>query len=122
MTVDKPEAKRIPVDYDYEAVHPGFLKGLAQIAAYATEKYGSWSQYKETRLVGEKSPLNHAAEHLRMYRCGEPYERFDKSPRWHLVAAAYNLMMEYFYYSKFGPEIHPLVADERRRGDGNDGQ
>lgn len=107
-------AKRLPVDFDYEAIHPDFLKGLAQIAVYATEKYGSWSQYKDFRLTGEKSPLNHAFEHIRMYRCGEPYERFDGSLRWHLVAAAYNLMMEFFYFARFGPETHPLIAEERR--------
>lgn len=103
--------KRVPVDYVYEAINPTFLKWMARIGAYASEKYGAWDQYKHERLVGEKSPINHAYEHLRSYQMGEPYDRFDGDVRWHLVGVAYNAMMEFFYCTKFGHLLHPLNVE-----------
>lgn len=105
------KVKRVPVDYIYTAINPEFLKGLARIAAYAAEKYGSWSQYTAARLEGDKSCINHVYEHLRSYQCGEPHDKFG-DVRMHLVAAAYNLMMAHLYHSKFGPEEHPLVPKD----------
>jgi hypothetical protein len=104
--------KRVPVAFRYDAVNPMFLKGLAMIGHYASEKYGSFEQYAEERLVGEKSPLNHAMEHLRQYVMGEPYDHFDGDLKWHLVAAGYNCMMEFLYLAKFGHVKHPLTVDE----------
>ena len=100
---------RVPVDYIYTAIHPHFLKALAKIAAYANEKYGSWDQYLPERLVGEKDPLNHVYEHLRQYQCGEAYDHFDGDLKWHLAAAAYNLMMCWHYHGKFGHIPHPAI-------------
>lgn len=91
------ETKREPVNFDHNALDPRFLHALARIAGHAKEKYGSWEQYKNSRLTGEKSPINHIYEHLNQYRLGENYDRFEGSKKWHLVAAAYNLMMEYVY-------------------------
>jgi hypothetical protein len=102
------EAKRVPVNYRYDALNPTFLLWMARIGSYATEKYGDWSQYTHSRLVGMHSPVNHIYEHLRSYAEGLPYDHFDKDVRWHLVAVAYNAMMEFFYYGKFGPIEHPL--------------
>ena len=99
---------RVPVDYRYDAVNPNFLKGLAMIGAYASEKYGSFEQYTGARLEGEKSPVNHIYEHLRRFQMQEDYEHFDGHPRWHLVAIAYNCMMEFFYVTKHGLAKHPL--------------
>lgn len=107
------EVKRVPVDFRYDAINLDFLKGLARIGGYAAEKYGSWEQYSNARLTGEKSPLNHAYEHLRQYAVGEPYDHFDGDVKWHLVAAAYNLMMEFFYATKWGPARHPLVVERK---------
>ena len=99
-------AKREPVDYRYDAINPLFLKCLARIGAYGAEKYGSFDNYKESRLTGDKSPINHIYEHLRAYREEEPYERFDGHTRWHLVAIAYNAMMEFFYQEdKAAPSV-----------------
>ena len=103
--------KRVPVDFDYAAIHPQFLKGLARIAGYAAGKYGSCHQYLGSRFVGDKSPINHAYDHIRAYREREAYDHFDGHPRWHLVAAAYNLMMEWVYDLKFGPEKSPFDAE-----------
>lgn len=111
---DDDQPKRVPVDFNYEAVNPDFLKRLAMIGSYAAEKYGSWHQYTRARLVGEKSPINHAYEHIRCYVAGEPYDKFDGDPKWHLVAAAYNLMMSYFYDQKFGRIEHPLLNFEKK--------
>lgn len=104
--------KREPVDHDYTALNWDFIKAMAWIPLHAAEKYGSWHQYTAARLSGEKSPANHAIEHIARYLKGEPYDKLDGHPRRHLVAAAYNLMMAYYYDKKFGPEKHPLVVDE----------
>lgn len=109
MSEDEKKPIRVSVDYIYEAINPEFLHGFARIGGYAAEKYGAWDQYTHARLVGEKSPLNHAQDHMRQFRIRKPYDRWDGDIRWHLVAAGYNLMMEYFYTSKWGPIDHPLV-------------
>jgi hypothetical protein len=99
--------------YRYDALNPTFLKWMAKIGAYAAEKYGSWEQYRDGRLEGEKSPVNHIHEHLRAYVMGEPHDHFDGDVRWHLVAVAYNAMMEFFYCTKWGHVPHPLTVSER---------
>lgn len=102
------EPRRVPVDFRYDALNPTFLKWLARIGSYAAEKYGAWEQYREARLTGEKSPVNHIYEHLRSFQMGEPYDHFDGDVRWHLVAVAYNAMMEFYYVTRFGFVKHPL--------------
>jgi hypothetical protein len=110
------DVKRVPVDFRYDAINPDFLKRLARIGHYAAEKYGSWEQYTPARLTGEKSCINHVYEHLRQYQLGEPHDKFG-DVRMHLVAAAYNLMMEHFYCSKFGHVKHPLHVEEKVDGE-----
>jgi hypothetical protein len=100
---------RHPVAFRYDAINPSFLKRLALLAGYASEKYGSWDQYTTARLIGEKSPYNHIHEHLRAYITNEKYDHFDGDPSWHLVAVAYNAMMEFYYRTKFGHLKHPLT-------------
>jgi hypothetical protein len=108
--------KRVPVDFIYEALNPTFLKWMAKIGTYAGEKYGSWHQYKDARLAGDKSPINHIYEHLRQFVMGEPYDHFDGDVRWHLVAIAYNAMMSFYYVTKFGFVPHPLTVDVEAPG------
>ena len=108
------EVKRVPVDYRYDAINPAFLKMLARIGMYADQKYGAWDQYTKTRLVGNKSPVNHIQEHLRAFVAGEKYDHFDGDVRWHLAAIAYNAMMEYFYTTKWGHVRHPLHVDPKQ--------
>ena len=110
----QPTVKRVPVDHDYTALNWDFIKAMAWIPLYAAEKYGSWQQYRDARLRGEKSPINHAIEHLRMYIAGEPYDKRDGHVRYHLAAAGYNIMMEWYYLARFGHEAHPLVVDKQR--------
>jgi hypothetical protein len=104
--------KRVPVDFRYDAVNPDFLLALAKIGSYASEKYGSWSQYTGARLLGDKDPVNHIYEHLRQYQMNEGYDHFDGDVRWHLVAVAYNAMMSFWYHSKWGALRHPLDLKE----------
>lgn len=105
---DEKTVKREPVDFDFTALNWDFIKQLAQIPPYAAEKYGSWEQYRDARLRGEKSPMNHIIEHARQYMMGEPYEKFDKHLGRQLVAIAYNAMMEWYYLHRWGHEAHAL--------------
>ncbi len=111
--VGETKVKRVPVDYRYDCINLTFLKWMAKIGAYATEKYGAWEQYRDARLVGEKSPVNHIYEHLRQFAAGERYDHFDGDVRWHLVAVAYNAMMEFYYVTKYGHVPHPLMTQEK---------
>jgi hypothetical protein len=109
QTATTPEAKRDPVEFRYDAVLPGFLKQLAEIGHYASQKYGSWDSYLAGRLTGEKSPVNHIYEHLRAYAEGEPYEHFEGDVSRHLVAVSYNAMMMWAYHKLYGPAKHPFT-------------
>jgi hypothetical protein len=81
-------AIRHKVGYRYDALNVDFLKRMAEIAAYAGEKYGVPEQYTTSRLVEDRSPINHIYEHLRQYQLGETYDHFDGDPRYHLAAVA----------------------------------
>jgi len=107
MSADEPKVKRLPVDTIFTALNPEFMRRLAKIASYASEKYGSWEQYTRARLDGEKSCISHAIDHVMHYQAGDRYDHFDGATEWHLVAAAYNLMMQFYYHSVFGPEPSP---------------
>ena len=103
------EVRRDPVKFRYDAVLPGFLRQLAEVGHYAAEKYGSWEQYLDARLEGNKSPVNHIYEHLRQYQEGEAYDHFEGDVSRHLVAVAYNAMMEWAYCRLCGPPKHPFA-------------
>ena len=109
---DEQTAKRNPVEFNYTGLNPTFLKWLAKIPVYTNDKYGSFTQYTKSRLKGEQSPMNHMIEHWRQYISNEPYDHFDGDVRWHLVAIAYNAMMEFYYHSVYGPEQHPLIENK----------
>ena len=106
---DKKEAKREPVDYLYSGLNWNFIKAMARIARYATEKYGSAEQYADSEFTGEKSPINHIPEHLRSYWAAEGHDHFGEDPSWHLVAIAYNCMMEFLYASRRGVKASKLA-------------
>ena len=102
--VSSKTAKRQPVDFQYHRLNWNFIKLMAQIADYAANKYGSVEQYTDSRLEGEKSPLNHMAEHMRQYIAREPHDKFTDI-RFHLAAIAYNAMMEMWYLDHGGPTV-----------------
>lgn len=101
--------------YRYDALNWDFIKMMAEIAEYAGEKYGAPEQYTISRLEGNQSPINHIAEHLRQYTCGDPYDHFDSDVRYHLAAIAYNAMMEFWYCTVHGHKLNPLKEAEIER-------
>jgi hypothetical protein len=108
------KAKRFPVSFRWDGLNWDFLKMLAEIADYADKKYGSCEQYTNSRLEGNASPINHAYEHLRSYLAGEPHDHF-KDPRYHLAAAAYGCMMEFFYHTKWGHVTNVIMRRQRQK-------
>jgi hypothetical protein len=96
------EIKREPVNFDYEGLNWDFIKLQAEIAGYAKGKYGKIEQYTNGRLEGEKSPLNHMAEHMRMYMAREEHDKFG-TLKHQLAAIAYNASMEFYYLEHGGP-------------------
>lgn len=110
-SVDK-EARRHSVDFLYHLLNWDFIKDMARIAAYAHAKYGSVQQYTDSRLSGDKSPVNHMIEHIRMYQCEEKHDHFG-TVEMQLAAVAYNAMMEYYYYKVYGPEEYKLHVVEK---------
>lgn len=103
------KVKRQPVSFRWDALNWDFLKMLAEIAHYASGKYGSAEQYANGRLEQEKGPINHIYEHLRQYQAGEEHDHF-KDPRYHLAAIAYNAMMEYLYHTRWGHALSKLFG------------
>ena len=98
------EVKREPVNFDYEGLNWDFIKLQAEIAAHAKAKYGQIEQYANGRLEGEKSPLNHMAEHMRMYMAREEHDKFG-TLKHQLAAVAYNASMEFYYLEHGGPTV-----------------
>ena len=101
------EVKRHPVTYRFDGLNWDFIKMMAEICYLADQKYGSAEQYADGELKGEKSPLNHIPEHLRQYVTGEPHDYFE-DPIYHLVAIAYNAMMQALYHRRFGHRVSRL--------------
>lgn len=94
----KPKAKRNPTKYRYDILMPEFIEALALIAAYGAEKYGEYN-WQQSRLTGDKGPVNHMDKHLNAYKQRKPYDHLElsKEPKFHLAAVAFNAMMEYWY-------------------------
>jgi len=93
------EVKREEVGFKFQFLNWDFLRDMARICKYAEEKYGSTDQYCDGPLEGDKAPTNHICDHLADYLTGKPHDKFGDR-RFHLVAIAYNAMMEYFYLSR----------------------
>jgi hypothetical protein len=104
--------KRAPVDFRYDAINWDFVKMMARLAAYADGKYGTWDNYFEPRLTGEKSPINHIYEHLRQYTTGELHDHFTDRA-YHMAAIAYNAMMEVYYLQRYGFKPSPFNPTEQ---------
>jgi hypothetical protein len=108
---DRRKATRVPVKFNYTGLNFDFIQQMAEIVPYADAKYETFAQYTRSRMTGEASPINHLVEHARQYMMDEPYDHFDGDRGRHLVAIAYNAMIEWFYLKRFGPERHPLQLD-----------
>lgn len=97
-------AKRQPVDHQSHRLNWKFIRLMGKIAHYASEKYGSVEQYTDSRLEGEKSPMNHIVGHIEEYSSRKPHDKFGNLEM-QLAAIAYNAMMEYWYLTHGGPTI-----------------
>lgn len=95
-----PTAARANVSYRYDILAPEFLHCMAMLAEYGAEKYGELN-WQLSRLEGGKSPINHMMKHIQEYRMNTKYDHFDGSIKWHLVAIAFNAMMEFWYEEKY---------------------
>lgn len=105
LPLDQPEpikgAKRNPVDYLFQALDWNFIKALGQLAKYGADKYDDKDgtiNWKKSPLQRDKSPINHMVNHTTEYILGNKHPL--GSPKWHLVAIAFNAMMEFFWYEK----------------------
>lgn len=101
---EKQEAKRDKKSFRYDLISSSFIYEMARIANYGAEHYGELNWCK-SRLTGEKGPVNHIHNHLRLYQENELYDHSEigEDKKFHLVAIAFNAMMEYWY------ECHPEV-------------
>ena len=104
--------KRQPVNYAYQALNWNFIKLMAEIANYAADKYGSAEQYTNGRLEGQRSPLNHIAEHMRAYMARECHDHFEDLDH-QLAAIAYNAMMEFYYLHHGGPTTPDILYNSK---------
>lgn len=91
-------AKRIDRDIRYDLLDPLFLEYMAKVADFGAKKYGDLN-WQKSRLTRDKSPINHIYTHLGSYQKKEPYDHpeLGEDPKWHLVAIAFNAMMEFYY-------------------------
>jgi hypothetical protein len=96
------EAKRDEISVRYDIIDPDFLELMAKIADYGAKKYGDDFNWQKSRLEGNKSPINHIYQHLMSYRIKEPYDHTEVGEHFslHLVAIAFNAMMEFYYEKK----------------------
>lgn len=103
------EAKRNDIPLRFDLLDPEFLIGLAKTAHVGNQKYDTHLadvkpknitidqvNWKQSELKGADSPINHALKHIELYRAGIPDDE-DNQMSTHLVHAAFNLMMEYWY-------------------------
>jgi hypothetical protein len=93
-----------------EFLEPEFLQAVADIGWYGHQKYGKDS-FQHRRKLGDRSRgglertgtgqiLRHATEHMEAYAAGEKHDHFGTMAH-QLAAAAFNLMME-FYFANLG--------------------
>jgi len=91
------EAKRDPADFRFDLLDWEFIYSLALLAKFGADKYGELD-WQKSRLSGDKSPMNHIIRHFFSYKADEAYNHGDLTdPKYHLVAIAFNAMMEFWY-------------------------
>jgi dATP/dGTP diphosphohydrolase len=92
------KATRNEVPYRFDILDWFFIKEMAVLAFIGAKKYGDFN-WKKSRLTGNSSPVNHMASHLSSYIQREEYDNptLGSDPKNHLLAIAFNAMMEYWY-------------------------
>jgi len=97
----KEDPKRKEVDYLFTCLDWNFIKALGQLGKSgqkSQEDEGNIPNYQKVRRTGDKSNINHLINHITSYICKEPHPL--GSRKWHLVAIAFNAMMEFFWVNK----------------------
>lgn len=85
----------------YDILDPEFEELMARVADYGAKKYGDFNWHR-SRLTGDKGPMNHIRKHWKSYMLNEPYDHPELGThrKMHLVAIAFNAMMEFYYENK----------------------
>lgn len=91
----RPGFHREPCGYRYHSMDWEFWRLMAEIADYGDAKHGegNWKKHKAT---GDQLPINHAADHIRLYLEKIPHDHFG-TLKHQLAAVAYNAMMECYW-------------------------
>jgi len=94
------------LDTTYETLVKGFLEAMNEIGRYGKEKYGDQSFERQVAsglppsrdVVRTKTVeiMRHAKAHIGMYMNFDRHDHFG-TYKHQLAAAAFNLMMEYYY-------------------------
>jgi hypothetical protein len=96
MTLPTPkEPTRTKIGVRMDLIPGDVLLEIAKVFAHGAEKYGD-NNWKQARLTGDKSALNHCLKHLACYQAGIPDDDGD-DPNIHLSHAIVNLMFELHY-------------------------
>lgn len=104
----------VRADMAYPHLIREFLQAMEDIGQHGHTKYGSipgsftndrLNDIRERRIerVEQSVILNHTKDHVYAYKAGERHDHFH-TRRHQLAAAAFNLMME-FYYARLDKEV-----------------
>ena len=100
---DTIEGTRQSLDRRYDLLDPSFIEKLAELAHEGFLRYDvprnpdakfgdlDWQH----GLSGDKVPINHAMDHITRYCAGKDND--GKPANTHLINAAFNLMMEWYF-------------------------
>lgn len=93
------EPTRTKIGVRMDLIPGDVLLEVAKVLAQGAEKYGE-NNWKQSRLTGDKSALNHCLKHLACYQAGIPDDDGD-DPNIHITHAIVNLVFELHY------NLHP---------------
>ena len=99
MSEPTAEAKRFSCGVRLDLIPGEVLIEVSKVFAHGAEKYGDFN-WQQSRLDGEKGPINHALKHILNYQAGIADDESD-DPKIHLTHAITNLIFEMYY------EMHP---------------
>ena len=96
---EQTEAKRETRNQRFDLLIPEFLGKMAELASHGATKYGD-RNWQNSRLEGDKSPLNHIYTHLAEFQTRVEHDYFGTVED-NLVSIAFNAMMEWWYEHNF---------------------
>jgi hypothetical protein len=94
-------AIRNEIKLRYDLLDFNFIEAMAKIAHYGVITYGE-GNWRKSRLVRDKSPINHIIKHVKQFLGKEEYDHpeIGKGYKMQLAAIAFNAMMEFYYVEK----------------------